>query len=293
MAYQNSRNNNRRSNRRKRNGQNSDTTSQQKSKPNREERAKQAATHTKRMAAIFASDIRKSVDGTKRYTSDMMTDLKHEPNPDMHVGMIALGTAQAASKLAQYGGKTALLDFASFKNPGGGYMGGSLAQEEAICTESNLYNILSQHQDWYDENKSMRADDESRNALYADRGLYVPDVALTVNNRIVKCDVIVVAAPNWCAASKAGCDKAANDEALSKRIDLVLDMAEDNGVKSIVLGAFGCGVFGQDPRQVASMFKEKLTNRPFANVVFAVLPGRGGDVRNVKAFLDEFGEIRI
>lgn len=293
MAYQNSRNNNRRNNRRKRNGQNSDTTSQQKDKPNREERAKQAETHTKRMAAIFASDIRKSVEGTKRYTADMLCDIKHDPNPDMHVGTIALGTAQAASKLAQYGGKTALLDFASFKNPGGGYMGGSLAQEEAICSESNLYNILSQMTDWYDENRSVRADDESHNALYADRGLYVPDVALTVNSRIVKCDVIVVAAPNWSAASKAGCEKPANDESLSSRIDLVLDMAEDNGVKSIVLGAFGCGVFGQDPRQVARMFKEKLANRPFANVVFAVLPGRGGDVRNVKAFLDEFGEIRI
>ena len=292
MAYQKSRSNNRRNSRRNRNGQ-SNSSNQQKNKPNREERAKQAETHTKRMAAIFASDIRKSVDGTKCYTSDMMTDLKHEPNPDMHVGTIALGTAQAASKLAQYGGKTALLDFASFKNPGGGYLNGSFAQEEAICSESNLYNILSQMTDWYDENRSMRADDESSNALYADRGLYVPDVALTVNSRIVKCDVIVVAAPNWGAASKAGCDKAANDEALSSRIDLVLDMAEDNGVKSIVLGAFGCGVFGQDPKQVARMFKEKLANRPFANVVFAVLPGRGGDVRNVKAFLNEFGEIRI
>lgn len=292
MAYQNSRSNNRRNSRRNRNGQ-SNSSNQQKNKPNREERAKQAETHTKRMAAIFASDIRKSVDGTKCYTSDMMTDLKHVPNPDMHVGTIALGTVQAASKLAQYGGKTALLDFASFKNPGGGYLNGSFAQEEAICSESNLYNILSQMTDWYDENRSMRADDESSNALYADRGLYVPDVALTVNSRIVKCDVIVVAAPNWGAASKAGCDKAANDEALSSRIDLVLDMAEDNGVKSIVLGAFGCGVFGQDPKQVARMFKEKLANRPFANVVFAVLPGRGGDVRNVKAFLNEFGEIRI
>ena len=293
MAYQNSRNNNRRNNRRKRNGQNSDTTSQQKGKPNLEERAKQAETHTKRMAAIFASDIRKSVEGTKRYTADMLCDLEHEPNPDMHIGTIALGTAQAASKLAQYGGKTALLDFASFKNPGGGYMNGSFAQEEAICSESNLYNILSQMTDWYDENRSWHADDESRNALYADRGLYVPDVALTVNSRIVKCDVIVVAAPNWSAASKAGCEKSANDEALSSRIDFVLDMAEENGVKSIVLGAFGCGVFGQDPKQVARMFKEKLANRPFANVVFAVLPGRRGDVRNVKAFLDEFGEIRI
>lgn len=292
MAYQNARNNKRRSNRRNRNGQNNNTD-QQKSKPNREERAKQAETHTKRMAAIFASDIRKSVEGTKRYTADMLCDLEHESNPDMHIGTIALGTAQAASKLAQYGGKTALLDFASFKNPGGGYLNGSFAQEEAICTESNLYNILSRHQDWYDENKSMRVDDESHRALYADRGLYVPDVALTVNSRIVKCDVIVVAAPNWGAASKAGCEKPANDEALSSRIDLVLDMAEDNGVKSIVLGAFGCGVFGQDPRQVARMFKDKLANRPFANVVFAVLPGRGGDVRNVKAFLDEFGEIRI
>lgn len=292
MAYQNSRSNNRRSNRRNRNGQ-SNRSNQQKNKPNREERAKQAETHTKRMAAIFASDIRKSVEGTKRYTADMLCDLEHESNPDMHVGTIALGTAQAASKLAQYGGKTALLDFASFKNPGGGYLNGSFAQEEAICTESNLYNILSQHQDWYDENKSMRVDDESHRALYANCGLYVPDVALTVNSRIVKCDVIVVAAPNWSAASKAGCDKAANDKALSSRIDLVLDMAEDNGVKSIVLGAFGCGVFGQDPRQVARMFKDKLANRSFANVVFAVLPGHGGDVRNVKAFLDEFGEIRI
>ena len=99
------------------------------------------------MQSLFADEISQSVSHTKRY-SQRSTFVQHRPaNANMNVGAARFGTIDGCLLFADDGGKTAFLDFASFKNPGGGFLNGSSAQEEAVCAASDLFNILIRHQD--------------------------------------------------------------------------------------------------------------------------------------------------
>lgn len=100
----------------------------------------------------------------------------------------------------------------------------------------------------------------------------------------VLCDVITCAAPNRSAAQKyQNVSDEENREVLRSRIKFVLDIAKENEVDLLILGAYGCGVFGQDAREVAKIFKEYLgtTHKCFEKVVFAIPEGRD---KNLEAF---------
>ena len=163
----------------------------------REHRASSAQRHTARMQFLFADEISQSVSRTKRY-NQRSTFVQHRPaNANMHVGTVRCGTIDGCLFFADDSGKTAFLDFASFKNPGGGFFNGSSAQEEMVCAASNLFNILSMQQGWYDENRRYRPRDSRIQPLYANRGLYVPDVVIRTyeEDEWFTADAIVVAAP--------------------------------------------------------------------------------------------------
>lgn len=120
--------------------------------------------------------------------------------------------------------------------------------------------------------------------------VFLPDAAISSSSsnstltppRQLKADVLTCAAPNYSAASKHGSVSAdENLTALLERIRFVLDVAEDNHVDTLILGAFGCGVFGQDAAVVACGFKRWLEQRDyrFKDVCFAV-----PDTENYKKF---------
>lgn len=69
-------------------------------------------------------------------------------------------TFDAALKYGE--GKTCVLNFASFKNPGGGFLKGTVAQEEYLCQNSTLYNVLSRFTSYYEKNRLSTND-----ALYS------------------------------------------------------------------------------------------------------------------------------
>ena len=164
------------------------------------------------------------------------------------------------------------------------FLNGSKAQEECLCHESFLYNVLSQFvlefYDWNNRHKNK--------ALYLNRGLFSSGVWFFRENSHVECSVITCAAPNKSAAQKyQNVSDEENTRVLRSRIKFVLDMAKDNNVNTLILGAYGCGVFGQDATEVANIFKEYLTttHKCFYNVVFAVPSGRDGNYEKfVKVF---------
>ena len=163
----------------------------------------------------------------------------------------------------------AVLAFASFTNPGGGYIQGYLGQEATLCADSYLYNVLDKQRKWYGENRRRNINCE----LYRNRALVVPAVRFDRNHVHAYADVIVVAAPN---VRRARQEYRVSDDALldalRDRIRFVLAICDELGREKLVLGAWGCDNNGFDAEAVAELFREELASGDFKvkQVFFAV-----------------------
>lgn len=163
----------------------------------------------------------------------------------------------------------AVLAFASFTNPGGGYIQGYLGQEATLCADSYLYNVLDKQRKWYGENRRRNINCE----LYRNRALVVPAVRFDRNHVHAYADVIVAAAPN---AKRARQEYRVSDDALldalRDRIRFVLAICDELGREKLVLGAWGCDNNGFDAEAVAELFRKELTSGDFKvkQVFFAV-----------------------
>ena len=239
---------------------------------NRESRAEQARRHTEEMEQKYGEQIREAIKNTIVYDVDFQSSDTYSCETEITVE--AADSVSAVMKHSkECNGPMAVLNFSSYKNPGGGFIGGSKAQEECLCQESCLYNILTEFApSFYEWNRQ-----HNNKTLYLNRGLYVPKVVFCKEGNTVLCDVITCAAPNKSAAqANQKVSDQENTEALKSRIRFVLDIAKENHVELLILGAYGCGVFGQDAREVAGIFKEYLstTHKCFRKVIFAIPKGR-------------------
>lgn len=251
----------------------------------KEKRAEQARIHTENMEQEYGDIIKKSVRDTIQYSPEF----KYKDNAERVNTEIILDGIDSVSAIFKYntvkpGGKMAVLNFSSYKNPGGMFLNGSKAQEECLCHESFLYNVLKEFQDFYEWNGQHK-----NKALYLNRALYSPNIMFIrngnkrTNEEIFKtCDVITCAAPNKSAAQKyQNVSDTDNFTVLEHRIDFVLDIARENKVDTLILGAYGCGVFGQSAIEVASLFKGYIdTHKCFEKVVFAIPVGRDRNLEN-------------
>ena len=247
----------------------------------KEKRAEQARKHTREMQDKYsAGGIAKAIENTKIYDTNFKCEKSANNNENIRIIVEDLDTVHAG-RIYHNDGKVALLNFSSYKNPGGMFLNGRKAQEECLCHASYLYNVLKEFQtDFYDwDNK------HKNKALYLNRGLYSPDILFQYGEVLFNCDVITCAAPNKSAAQKyQNVSDKENTEVLRSRIKFVLDIAKDNDVDTLILGAYGCGVFGQNPTEVAEIFKECLNTTHkccFSKVVFAIPKGRDN---NLQAF---------
>ena len=114
------------------------------------------------------------------------------------------------------------------------------------------------------------------------RALYSKDIVFVRNDKTRMCDVITCAAPNLTAAKEyCNVSDALNTKELTSRCDFVLNILSEQQAETIILGAYGCGVFGQDPEEVANIFKNLLAtkyNGVFRKVVFAIPNGSNGNL---------------
>ncbi|MGZ9934724.1 TIGR02452 family protein [Streptomyces sp. NC-S4] len=169
----------------------------------------------------------------------------------------------------------AVLNFASARNPGGGYVRGAKAQEEALCRASALYETLLEAPEYYEVHRAERS------TFYTDRVIHSPGVPVFRDDRGDLLEVpfrvgfLTSPAPNAGTIRRQEPERAAEiPAALARRAELVLEVAALHGYRRLVLGAWGCGVFRNDPAQVAEAFRGLLADRfagVFEQVVFAVL----------------------
>ena len=252
---------------------------------NKANRSKKAKEHTFNMAEKYSDKISDCIANTKVYDDDVASYLLPNIPKNTNISVEAIDSVEAIMKYAKnIPSNIAVLNFASYKHPGGMFMEGSIAQEEALCHESFLYNVLSECPSYYDYNKRYL-----NRALYKNRALYSPDIVFERDNTSVYCDVITCAAPNKTVAKKyQNVSDEENTKVLRSRIDFILKIAADNKTDILILGAFGSGVFGQSAKEVASIFKDLLENKfsnIFDKIVFAVPSGNG----NLEAFQEIFG----
>lgn len=222
-------------------------------------------------------EVAAALAGTRMYGPDAV---RVTPDTDRRTRFEVTGesSTQAAQRLTAAGpGPVAVLNFASARNPGGGYLNGAQAQEEALCRASALYATLRRAPEFYDHH---RAD---RSPFYTDRVIHSPGVPVFRDDRGRLLDVpytvgfLTSPAPNAGVIASRTPDQARRiPAALASRAERVLETAAERGYRRLVLGAWGCGVFRNDPEAVAGAFHALLTAGGrfaghFEEIVFAVL----------------------
>jgi uncharacterized protein (TIGR02452 family) len=189
-----------------------------------------------------------------------------------------------------------VLNFASAKNRGGGFLRGARAQEEDLCRCSALFACLNAPgaSAYYGENARCR------HLLYTDCMVYSPSVPFFRTDcqsgplaEPFVASVITCPAPNALAKERDAVPKMVEnyDSILHQRVGKILAVAEAKGHQNLLLGAWGCGVFHNDPRKVAKSFYEWLTSDRFSasfdNVIFAIYsPNHFGVVRDFQHYFD-------
>ena len=235
------------------------------------ELAIRAKRHVEFVEENFRKDVSCCVQNTKEYKSDVLTTVLKNPNYETKVEIIDSTSEEAIFSFSD--GRTAVLNFASYKEPGGKFLKGSKAQEEMLCHSSILYNILRKFlPTFYTSNHG-----KLNKGFYNSNLLYSPKVIFFKGKQAKYCDVITCAAPNRFALDRRDdITDAMLEEVLTDRIDHILFSAYDNKVDTLILGAFGCGVFRNSPRQVCRIFKNLLEgkyNGCFKNIIYAIPKG--------------------
>ncbi|WP_407642232.1 TIGR02452 family protein [Actinomadura formosensis] len=243
----------------------------------------------------IADGLARAVAGTVLYRPDdldaLLERLPAEPAAGTRVEVTGETTLAAARRLSGGGTVPFALNFASAKNPGGGFLNGAHAQEEGLARSSGLYTSLRSAREFYDFHRARR------DLLYSDHMIYSPGVPVFRDDagRLLEepYDVAFLTSP---APNRGAIRDAAEagriPDVLRSRARKVLAVALANGHGRLVLGAWGCGVFRNDPAEVAQAFAGPLGPGGefagcFEHVVFAVWDTAKGAPRHA-AFQNAF-----
>jgi uncharacterized protein (TIGR02452 family) len=181
-------------------------------------------------------------------------------------------TSEAAQRLCLLGQDVAILNFASGTRPGGGWLEGARAQEEDLCRCSMLGCCLEFEKEFYEVNKNLNS------RLYTSGVVYIPNVPFIRNKDLEFVEPYLVSTIT-CPAPNVNKLQPGEEQLLHTvlyfRAKRILEVAAMHGHKNIILGAWGCGIFGNEPIIVAKAFKASLYSVPaFENVCFAIFDSK-------------------
>ena len=260
--------------------------------------------HSKGEQIDISRDLKACLAGTKYYEPDSLSLLQKEVfskspkfsevefdvrNETSLVGAERLARSLGEGQLA----KIAVLNFASAKNPGGGFLKGARAQEESLARSSALYKSLVKCPQYYDFHRSHRS------LLYSNRIIYSPDCPVfkkddgTLLDEPYLVDFITSPAPNaGMILRDRPKDAEKIPEVLRDRGAKILTLAASHDCDALILGAWGCGVFRNDPAIVARVFADYLLPNglfagSFKTILFSVLDSTKGQ-KNFREFQRRF-----
>lgn len=192
-------------------------------------------------------------------------------------------------------GPVAVLNFASARNAGGGYRRGARAQEEDLCRCSALYPTLLKQPDYYTANRNQNSLLYTDHIIYSDAVPFFRNEKYEYLERPVPLSVITAPAPNAGEFLRREPTRQMElEQAVRRRAGMVLAVAEDQGIRNLVLGAWGCGVFQNGPEVVADAFGRHLESTRFRGsfdrIVFGIYAGGLPGQVSLEVFGQRFGE---
>jgi uncharacterized protein (TIGR02452 family) len=234
--------------------------------------------------------LRLAKDGTCSYSPEARVQVPAFSDRRTRIDVVNASTLAVSRGLAEEGHRVAALNFASAKNPGGGFLTGAQAQEESLARASGLYAMLL-GDPMYDHHRSRK------DPMYTTWVIYSPDVPVfrldegKLLDEPYFCSFLTSPAVNFGALRQRDHRGDEIRRVMQERIERVLGVAALHGHEVLVLGAWGCGVFKNDPEQIAELFQIALAGRfrgAFTHVVFAVLDS-SGEKRSLGPFEQVFG----
>lgn len=230
---------------------------------------------------------------------------RKEYDSDAEFVVSRMRSLEAAGKYKGY--KTAVLNFASAVQPGGGVVNGSSAQEEAICRCSTLYPSLKEGYLWSKFYSPHRRKGDRRNN---DDVIYTPSVvvfksdddypSLLDKSKWYSVNIITAAAPDLreprerdsdYSRGKVNIPREELRELHLSRMRRILEIASGEGNECLILGAYGCGAFRNPPDLVADVVAEVALEyrRKFRVIECAVYCPPYRDDLNYREFKRAFG----
>lgn len=247
---------------------------------------------------------------SKLYKSEIHLDLQQETTTETKLSVVNNDCLVVGKQMQDDGLNPAILNMASAYRPGGGVLNGARAQEECIFRRSNLFMSLY----LYDRQMYGLVIEPNKDDMYdlsfiqqgypMDEnfgGIYSEDVTVFKDGKYewlydpYQTAFISVAAMNINRALRQGeqvlVDGRLSDRAVTitkNKIRTIYRIGILHGHDSLVLGAWGCGAFGNPPEQMAQLFMDVLNEGEFRgrykDIRFAIIEDHNSKGRNYQTF---------
>lgn len=239
----------------------------------------EAVDKMKKATVYFSHEQLKDLVGAVKITAAYTTDIE----------VTGEDSVSCIHRIAKDEGALMCLNFASAKNPGGGFLNGAIAQEESLALSSALYSSQLEVPNFYKTHRGMKS------CVYTDGMILSPNVPVFRNHDgdlvpYSTCTFITSAAVNTGVVKQREPEKETAIPALMlQRMDKLMTLCVHQKIDTLILGAWGCGVFQNDPQMIAELFHKQLEGKykgVFKKVVFAVY---ANNVKFITPFKEVFG----
>lgn len=168
-------------------------------------------------------------------------------------------------------GKIIALNFANAMQAGGAYIMGGNAQEESLCRASLLYYTIKTQSEYYNANRKHILPDYTDYMIYSANVPVIRDDSGKLLEKSVDCNFITSPAVNRTVAKAMFSDNVIAEK-MTVRINKIISLALSENPDILILGAFGCGVFGNKREVVMDIFEKAINSfiPDDIKVIFAV-----------------------